>query len=95
MGGKDELGVQTDLVEEFSLKDMKVFPGDFRLPESLSGFSAAVIKKNVFVICGGNTGNEISNRMYFLSTKNDPVSWHKMPPMKTAREEFALLSGPN
>lgn len=43
-GGKDEVGVQTDEVEEFNIKDMKSFPGDWRLPKSISGFSSCLVK---------------------------------------------------
>jgi hypothetical protein len=47
MGGKDEYGVQTDEVEEFIIKDMKCFPGDWRLPINVSGFSSALVKSNI------------------------------------------------
>ena len=50
MGGKDEYGVQTDEVEEFNVKDMKAFPGDWRLPISVSGFSCCLIKSKYLYI---------------------------------------------
>ena len=49
MGGKDEYGVQTDEVEEFSIKDMKSFPGDWRLPKAISGFACCLVKSIIIL----------------------------------------------
>jgi len=46
-GGKDEYGVQTDEVEEFHIKDMKSFPGDWRLPQPISGFASCLVKSTI------------------------------------------------
>lgn len=70
-GGKDEYGIQTDEVEEFNIKDMKSFPGDWRLPISVSGFSCCVVKGGTLAICGGNTGSTISAAFYLLTFKNN------------------------
>lgn len=50
MGGKDEYGVQTDEVEEFCIKDMKCFPGDWRLPNAVSGFSSCLVKRKLSLL---------------------------------------------
>ncbi len=55
IGGKDEVSISevivqhnvaTDEVEEFNIKDMKMFPGDWRLPMNIAGFSSCQIKSN-------------------------------------------------
>ena len=67
MGGKDEFGIQSDLIEEFSLRDMKVFPTYARMPTPLSGFAATPIKKGLVAIAGGNTGSVVTGDMYFMT----------------------------
>ena len=47
IGGKDEFGIQTDEVEDFSVKEMKAFPGDWKLPIALSGFSSCQMKSKL------------------------------------------------
>jgi hypothetical protein len=36
-----------DEVEEFGIKEMKTFPGDWRLPQSLTGFSSCLVKRKL------------------------------------------------
>ncbi len=57
LGGKDEFGVQTDEVEEFLFKEMKSLPGDWKLPQSMSGFAICPVKKGIYAVAGGNTGS--------------------------------------
>lgn len=35
-----------DEVEDFGIKEMKTFPGDWRLPQNMSGFASCQIKRN-------------------------------------------------
>jgi len=79
---------------------MKCFPGDWKLPISLSGFASCLLKAGTVAICGGNNGCLIQNKFYLLSFKKrhgimqDPQIT-EMPPMLHPREEFALVMGPD
>jgi len=66
LGGKDSFAVQTDLVEEFSVRDMKAFPGDFKMPEALSGFGACLVRPDLLAVCGGSTGSKVLNQCWIL-----------------------------
>eukprot|EP00347_Sterkiella_histriomuscorum_P017673 403348434 len=108
-GGKDEFGIQMDDVEDFGIKEMKAFPGDWRLPQNISGFGSCLIKPGVIAICGGNTGQTVSNKFFMLAYKSikstidrniDQQSQNipqitEMPSMIQPREEFALVLGPD
>lgn len=48
-GGKDEYGIQSDEVEEFSIKQMKSYLADWKLPEPLSGFGYCQIKSKLLI----------------------------------------------
>lgn len=47
-------------------------------------------------ICGGNTGPNIINKFYMITFKKGETvpQISEMPPMIKAREEFALVMGP-
>lgn len=85
-----------DDVEDFGIKEMKAFPGDWRLPHNISGFSSCQVKRKtimpfkyisilllstiagVIAICGGNTGQAISNKFYMIAYKSVKNYSHKI-----------------
>lgn len=73
---------------------MKTFPGDFRLPDSLAGFTSCLIKDGLLAVCGGSDGKEVKNNFHLINlsdSSNPKIS--EMPHMLEKREEFALVVG--
>jgi hypothetical protein len=60
VGGQDEFQNNLDTVDEFNIKDMRVFQADWRLPKNLSSFGKDQ-GDNVVFIAGGMTRDPISN----------------------------------
>jgi hypothetical protein len=61
---------------------MKSFPGDWKLPLNVSGFSTCVLKRKLryphdfliagtIAICGGNNGQAILNKFFVVGFKGN------------------------
>jgi len=66
VGGKDESNHCLNSVDEFNIKDMRVFQADWRMPHNLCSFSTAQ-GLNKLYIAGGESELETVGKVYQVS----------------------------
>lgn len=91
LGGKKFDGHRTNAIEVFDPWSGEVKMIKQTLPKPRSGFSGLALE-NKLIIVGGNDGH-VLNTVDALVL--DTMTWEKLPPMITKRDELAVTLGPD